>query len=146
MNRASGDLALSAIPVSFSDDELRGKIDATASSVGVDADLLARLVKQESNGNPSAKSSAGALGLTQLLPATAESLGVDPNNPDENLFGGALYLRQQLDRFNDTRKALAAYNWGPGNVARAIRKYGDAWDQHLPKETEDYINRIAPDV
>ena len=146
MNRASGNLALSASPVSFSDAELKGKIDATASSVGVDAALFSRLVKQESGGNPSATSSAGALGLTQLLPSTAASLGVDPNDPDENLFGGALYLRQQIDRFGDTRKALAAYNWGPGNVAKAIRKYGEEWDQHLPKETEDYINRIAPDV
>lgn len=146
MSRASGNLALSAAPVSFSDTELRSKIDATASSVGVDSELLAALVKQESGGNPAAKSPVGAIGLTQLMPGTAEALGVDPEDPDENLLGGAMYLKQQLERFGDTRKALAAYNWGPGNVSKAIRKYGDEWDQHLPKETEDYINRLAPGV
>ena len=122
---------------------IRDKINATASQVGVDADLLARLVNQESRGNPSAVSPVGARGLTQLMPATAEELGVDPDDPDENLFGGALYLKRQLERFGgDVRKALAAYNWGPSNVSKAIRKHGDQWDKNLPAETEDYLKKI----
>jgi hypothetical protein len=124
--------------------DLDAKIDATASSVGVDAELLRRLVRQESAGDPAAVSSTGARGLTQLMPETARDLGVDPDNPDQNLAGGARYLRQQLDAYNgDVRKALAAYNWGPGNLNKAIEKYGDQWDQHLPAETEDYIKKVA---
>lgn len=148
IQRGSG--AASAFPVSFTarpvfkDEELDKKVVDTANAVGVDSALFARLVKAESNGNQNARSSAGAVGLTQLIPSTAEELGVDPEDPDENLFGGATYLKRQIDRFGDTRMALAAYNWGPANVAKAVKKYGDEWDQHLPKETENYINRIAP--
>lgn len=131
-------------PTSFSDPELKTKINNTAETVGIDPVLFSRLVKQESGGNHAAVSPVGAQGLTQLMPATAEGLGVDPSDPDENLLGGAMYLKQQIDRFKDVRKALAAYNWGPGNVSKAIKKYGDQWDQHLPAETENYINSIAP--
>ena len=144
-NRAAGDVTPASLSIpKFSDEQLSEKINATAASVGVDAGLLARLVKAESGGNPSAVSSAGAKGLTQLLPSTAEELGVDPDDPDENLFGGALYLKRQIDRFGDIRKALAAYNWGPSRVAKVVKNFGDQWDQHLPKETENYINTIAP--
>lgn len=140
----SGRAAVSAVPISFTDESLSTRIQLVAENVGLDPNLLARLVKQESNGNAQAVSSAGARGLTQLMPGTAAALGVDPDDPDENLFGGATYLKQQLDRFGNVRQALAAYNWGPGNVQKALKKYGDAWDQHLPAETEDYINKLAP--
>lgn len=123
--------------------DLDTKIDVVASETGVDAPLLAALVQQESGGNPSARSSAGAIGLTQLLPSTAKDLGVDPNDPDQNLRGGALFLKQQLDRFGDVRKALAAYNAGPARITRLIEKFGDEWDQHLPSETENYIKSIT---
>jgi soluble lytic murein transglycosylase-like protein len=82
--------------------------------------LLEALIWQESRGNPAAVSRAGAVGLTQLMPATARQLGVDPRDPVQNLAGGAAYLRQQLNRFNgDLEKALAAYNAGPGRVTAA---------------------------
>lgn len=88
---------------------------------GLDPDLLNALVKQESSYNPNAVSSAGAMGLTQLMPRTAKSLGVtDAFDPVQNLNGGAKYLAQMLREFNgDTRLALAAYNAGPGAVRRA---------------------------
>lgn len=82
--------------------------------------LLASLVWQESRWQPAAVSKAGALGLAQLMPATARSLGVDPRDPIANLEGGARFLRTQLDLFDgNVEKALAAYNAGPARVLRA---------------------------
>ncbi len=81
-------------------------------------DLFLRLVQQESGWNAAARSHKGAMGLAQLMPATARALGVNPNNPAENLEGGARYLRAQYDKFGDWRLALAAYNAGPGAVER----------------------------
>ena len=113
------------------------EIDAAAASNGIDPALLKGLVSQESGFDPNARSGAGALGLTQLMPGTAASLGVsNPLDPAQSLQGGARYLRQQLDRFGgDERLALAAYNAGPGAVA----KYGG-----VPPyaETESYVNSV----
>ena len=106
-----------------------------AQQEGVPPDLFLRLVNQESRFNPDAVSSAGAIGLAQLMPGTASDLGVDPRDPVQNLTGGARYLRQQLDAFNQPDLALAAYNAGPGNV----RKYGG-----IPpfEETQNYVSTI----
>lgn len=82
--------------------------------------LLEAVVWQESRWREGAVSPAGARGLAQLMPGTARDLGVDPDDPMQNLEGGARYLREQLDRFDgDLEKALAAYNAGPGRVERA---------------------------
>lgn len=103
---------------------------------GVPEDLFLRLVQQESGWNPRAKSIKGALGLAQLMPATARSLGVDPLNPAENLEGGARYLKKQYATFRSWRLALAAYNAGPG----AVQKYGG-----VPpfRETRNYVKVIT---
>lgn len=102
---------------------------------GIPEELFVRLVQQESNWNPKAKSHKGAIGLAQLMPATARSLGVNPYNPHENLEGGARYLKQQYRTFKSWRLALAAYNAGPG----AVKKHNG-----IPpyRETQNYVRRI----
>jgi membrane-bound lytic murein transglycosylase MltF len=112
-------------------------VEQTAKKYGLDQRLLNAVVKAESDYNPKAVSSAGAMGLMQLMPATAKSLGVrDPFNPRENLEGGAKYLRSLIDRYKGNIKlALAAYNAGPGAVERykGVPPY---------KETISYIKKI----
>lgn len=108
----------------------------TAQRVGVDPDLYVALIRQESGGNQGAVSPSGAIGRAQLMPGTARQLGVNPNDPAQNLYGGALYLKQQLKTFGgDTSKALAAYNAGPG----AVQKYGG-----IPPyaQTQNYVKSI----
>ena len=91
-----------------------------AAAANISPTLLAALVWQESRWNPQAVSPKGAIGLAQLMPATARDLGVNPADPVQNLHGGARYLRYLLDTFNgDVEKALAAYNAGPGRVRSA---------------------------
>ncbi|MFL6726607.1 MAG: lytic transglycosylase domain-containing protein [Sphingomicrobium sp.] len=91
-----------------------------ASAANVSPTLLASLVWQESRWNPQAVSPKGAIGLAQLMPATARGLGVNPSDPAQNLVGGARYLRQLLDSFDgNVEKALAAYNAGPARVRNA---------------------------
>lgn len=108
---------------------------AAARRHNVPEDLFARLIQQESAWNPKARSHKGALGLAQLMPATARYLGVDPHNPAENLEGGARYLAEQYRTFGSWRLALAAYNAGPN----AVRKYGG-----VPpfRETKNYVRII----
>ena len=113
------------------------EITAAARKHGLDPALLAGLVRQESNFDPTAGSPAGARGLTQLMPATAAGLGVtDVTDPAQALDGGARYLSQQLDAFGgDVTKALAAYNAGPG----AVQRYGG-----VPPyaETQSYVQKV----
>lgn len=98
------------------------EIAAAAARHGLDPKLLAALVAVESAFNADAVSPAGAVGLAQLMPATAAELGVtDRRDPAANLDGGATYLARQIARFGDVRLALAAYNAGPERVARAGR-------------------------
>lgn len=111
-------------------------IAAKAQKYGIPVNVLTELVRAESGFNPNAKSAAGAMGLSQLMPGTARSLGVtNPYDPEQNLEGGAKYLSQQLKRFGSLPLALAAYNAGPGNV----QKYGG-----IPPfaETQAYVKKI----
>ncbi|MCV2881143.1 lytic transglycosylase domain-containing protein [Actibacterium sp. XHP0104] len=102
---------------------------------GVPEDLFLKLVQQESGWNARAKSHKGAIGLAQLMPATARTLGVNPHDPHQNLDGGARYLRQQYNTFGSWRLALAAYNAGP----KAVEKYNGVPPY---KETRNYVRVI----
>lgn len=112
-------------------------LNEAAARHNLDPKLLRALVLAESGFQPRAISSAGAAGLTQLMPQTARELGVaDRLDPVQSLQGGARYLAQQLARFGDVRLALAAYNAGPGRVARLGR---------VPpiRETEVYVDTVV---
>lgn len=108
---------------------------AAARRHGIPEDLFLRLVQQESGWNPEAVSHAGAIGLAQLMPGTAELLGVDPRDPTANLDGGARYLAMQYRTFRRWDHALAAYNAGPD----AVREHDG-----IPPfaETQDYVRII----
>ena len=100
--------------------QFAGKVHELATRFDLSPSLIEALVWQESRWRTNAVSPVGARGLAQLMPGTARYLGVDPDDPNANLEGGARYLREQLDRFGgDLEKALAAYNAGPGRVERA---------------------------
>jgi soluble lytic murein transglycosylase-like protein len=85
------------------------------------------------------RSSAGAIGIAQFMPGTARDLGIDPLNVDQAIAGAARYLRMQLDNFGDWTRALAAYNWGPGNVQRRGL-------DRAPAETREYVKAVLGDV
>jgi len=107
-----------------------------ASEYDLDPNLLLAVITVESAGRASAISKAGAKGLMQLMDATAAILGVeDVFDPQQNIMGGAKYIREQFDRFYDWEKALAAYNAGPN----AVKKYNG-----IPpyKETKNYVQKV----
>lgn len=112
-------------------------IDTFAQKYDIDADFIKAMIKQESGFNSKATSKKGAMGLMQLMPATAKELGViDAYNPTQNIEGGVKYIKSLLDKFQgDEKLALAAYNAGPN----AVKKYGG-----IPpyKETQNYVNSI----
>jgi soluble lytic murein transglycosylase len=113
-----------------------GIIGLTAREHRVQPALVKAVIAAESNFDASAVSRVGAQGLMQLMPQTAEELGVgDPFRPIENVRGGTAYLRQMLDRYGDVERALAAYNAGP----TAVDRFGG-----IPpyQETRDYVRRV----
>ena len=117
---------------------LRSRIDAAVRHAslryGVDARLLRAVIRYESNSDPDAVSHRGALGLMQLMPATARELGVVcPFDPRENILGGARYLREMHLRFGSWPLALAAYNAGPVRVTAG----------RIPRETRRYVRRVV---
>lgn len=98
--------------------DIQNLIVQTAAQLGVDPNEALALARTESNFNPNAISSAGAIGAFQLMPETAKGLGVNPNNLEENIRGGLTYYKQQRDRFGSPDLAYAAYNAGPGRITQ----------------------------
>nr|WP_314807032.1 lytic transglycosylase domain-containing protein [uncultured Selenomonas sp.] len=119
-----------------SNPELARTIHAAAAKYAVDPKLISAVAEVESGGNQSAVSSAGAVGVMQLMPETAAGLGVNPYDMKSNVEGGTKYLREMLDTFDgDVKKAVAAYNAGPN----AVKAYGG-----IPPyaETQNYVNNV----
>jgi hypothetical protein len=113
-------------------------IESAAATHGVRPELVRAVIQVESGFNPRARSNKGAMGLMQLMPATAADLGVDnPWDPIQNIHGGVAYLGSLIREFGDEVLALAAYNAGPG----AVNRYG----QRVPpyRETQDYVQKIT---
>lgn len=118
-------------------EQIEKLIDGVAQEVGLAPELIRSVVSTESNFSPDAVSSTGAQGLMQLMPATARELEVtDSFDPQQNLLGGSRYLKQLLNKYEgDLDHALAAYNWGQGNVDR--KGLGE-----MPQETRDYLVKV----
>lgn len=121
-----------------------------ATEYGLDPDIIERQFNQESGFNPNAKSPVGAIGIAQLMPNTAKSLGVDPNDPIQNIEGGIKYMSQKLKQYNgDYKLALAAYNGGDGGAdyLRRNPQYFDAPDNSADpaawkNQTANYVKKI----
>lgn len=115
--------------------ELVPMINRAAEKHGIDPAVLKAVINTESGFRQSATSRVGAIGLMQLMPGTARALGVDPYDAEQNIDGGAKYLKQQMDKFGSIDLALAAYNAGPGSVIR----YGGVPPY---SETQRYVQNV----
>ena len=119
------------------DSAVQDIVGRASQKYGVDGALINAVIKAESNFNASAVSNAGAQGLMQLMPATARGLGVkDSFNPEQNIMAGTRFLKDMMNRYHgNLDSALAAYNWGPGNVDRK-------GISSLPQETREYLSKV----
>lgn len=148
------------------DKSIDGLVNRYSKEFGVEAKQVLAILKRESAGDEKAVSKAGARGLMQLMPDTFEEVkrelklpkDADIFDPEINIRAGTYYFSKMMKQFNgDVNKALAAYNWGPGNVRRAIRAYGDDWFEgartkgivvdgkrrYLPDETLKYVSALG---
>lgn len=116
-------------------------ITAAANAYGVDPALALAVAQRESGLNPNLVNPvSGAAGLMQLMPATFASLGgTNIMDPVQNANAGVRYLGMMLQQFGDVAEAVAAYDWGPGNLSNALAQYGSNWLAYAPTETQNYV-------
>lgn len=120
--------------------ETQVTIATIANNYGIPIDLATNIARQESGFQQSAVSSVGAIGVMQLMPSTARELGVNPNDPFQNIEGGLRYLKQLYNQFGDWKVATAAYNAGPGRISQVVNGQST-----LPSETKGYLRAIWGD-
>jgi soluble lytic murein transglycosylase-like protein len=123
--------------------DIASLVASAAAAAGVPPALAVAQAQQESGLNPAAYNpGSGAIGVMQLEPATAADLGVNPQDTVQNIQGGVSYLAQLYNQFGDWATALAAYDWGPGNVTKAIAANGSDFLDSAPAETQNYVSTI----
>ena len=146
MSKINGSSSTSTVNMD-TDDESKQRIykavQEASRKYGVDSNLILGIIKQESNFNPNVVSSAGAMGIMQLMPENCKEDGVDdPFNIEQNINGGVKQLKGYIDRYNgNVEMALMAYNAGPGTM----QKRGVTSVEHLykmPKETQNYVPKV----
>ena len=121
-------------------DAIAQQIVTIAKEAGYPPGLLLAQAWQESTFNPQAKSPTGAAGLFQFMPATAAQYQVDVNDVTSSIKGAITYMQALFYRYAGNKaKALAAYNWGMGNLDSLLRKHPDDWQAFLPAETKGYL-------
>lgn len=115
-----------------------------AQKYGIDPDIFERQIRQESSFRPDAYNpKSGASGIAQLMPQFYPN--VDPYDPDQALDAAASSVASYRKMYgSDDRKALSAYNYGPGNLNKLVGQYGEAWEQYLPSETKQYLSVVLP--
>ena len=118
-------------------------IVAAAQAAGLSPQLALAVANQESGFNQGARGAAGEIGVFQLMPATAASLGVNPTDLSQNIQGGVAYLALQLSTFADPWQAVAAYNCGPACVQNAIAAGGANWFAYVPASTRSYVIAVV---
>lgn len=122
-----------------------------------DKDLVLAVIKVESNNNPTARSKKNAYGLMQLRDITAKHMKVDRLNPQENVNGGSRFLQRQIKKFKNVKLGLAAYNYGPRALRRAMKKAkAKTWEDllkadeaqkiNLPEETKNYVSLVIKEL
>lgn len=150
MNFSSNNVSNVSFLNDYNDDIKSGNItideavEKASAKYGVPKDLIYSVIKAESSFNKNATSQAGAMGLMQLMPSTAKSLGVsDPYDVEDNVDGGTKYLKSLLDMYGDQKElALAAYNAGPNALkTRGVKSADDIYK--LPLETRNYVKKIT---
>lgn len=114
---------------------------------GIPAGMLHRLIKAESNFRTdiitgAKRSSVGAVGIAQFMPATAKDEGVNPLDPVASIYAAGKYLVKQYKLTGSWEKAVASYNWGAGNVLKAVKAAGTSWLARAPTETKNYVAKI----
>ncbi|TDT58398.1 lytic transglycosylase domain-containing protein [Fonticella tunisiensis] len=124
-------------------EDISKAIDYASNKYGVERELIKAVIAQESGFNPTALSKAGAMGLMQLMPGTAKSLGVEnPFDVLENIDGGTRYLKNLLNAFSGSKElALAAYNGGIGRMKRLGVDTAQEINK-MPEETKNYVDRV----
>lgn len=129
---------IGSIATAETTEEVKQKIIDTANESGVEAAVVLSIAKTESGFNQKTKGPGGHIGVFQLSPATAKTLGVNPYKLDENIKGGVVYYKKMYDMFGSHELAIAAYNSGPFAVKRCNNKIPDNSKKFVTKIMRDY--------